>query len=175
MWAITPAIVTTSLAVTTAVTTAVDRPPDGVSPGYPANERPLTGITRGSPPVRESDGQGKGGRGKGCVVDNGVVVRELVLIPAPRSTREGASAANRVIVFATPSLRVEVEVLSDRLVGQIIPQSAGDLAVEGDGRLISSSAVDDLGFFVIEPVPPGRVRFRFTAPTVQFATGWVGL
>jgi hypothetical protein len=47
--------------------------------------------------------------------------------------------------------------------------------VEGDGGVVTAVPVDDLGFFVIEPVPEGVVRLRCTTPTTRLVTDWVRL
>ena len=50
-----------------------------------------------------------------------------------------------------PSCRsVEIEVLSDRVVGQFLPPSSGEVVVEGDEGVVATVPVDDLGFFVID-------------------------
>ena len=81
----------------------------------------------------------------------------------------------RVMVFSVELKSVEIEVLSDRLVGQFTPESSGQVEVEGDGGVIATVPVDDLGFFVITPVPTGVVRLRCTTPTTRLVTDWVRL
>ena len=88
-------------------------------------------------------------------------------------TTRGADA--RVLVFSADLKSVEVEVLSDRVVGQFLPQSTGEVEVEGDGGVVTTVPVDDLGFFVITPVPTGVVRFRCTTPATRLVTDWVRL
>jgi len=91
----------------------------------------------------------------------------------PALTR-GADSG-RVMVFSVELKSVEIEVLSDRLVGQFTPESSGQVEVEGDGGVIATVPVDDLGFFVISPVPTGVVRLRCTTPTTRLVTDWVRL
>jgi hypothetical protein len=91
----------------------------------------------------------------------------------PALTR-GADSG-RVMVFSVELKSVEIEVLSDRLVGQFTPESSGQVEVEGDGGVIATVPVDDLGFFVITPVPTGVVRLRCTTPTTRLVTDWVRL
>ncbi|MET1058503.1 MAG: hypothetical protein ABWX84_02835 [Nocardioides sp.] len=90
---------------------------------------------------------------------------------APSLTR--GTDSGRVMVFSAELKSVEIEVLSDRVVGQFLPQSTGVVEVEGDRGVLASVPVDDLGFFVIEPVPPGVVRLRCTTPSTRFVTEWV--
>jgi len=81
----------------------------------------------------------------------------------------------RVMVFSADLRSVEIEVLSDRVVGQFMPQSDGEVQVEGDRGVVATVAVDELGFFVIEPVPTGVVRLRCTTPATRLVTDWVRL
>ena len=81
----------------------------------------------------------------------------------------------RVMVFSADLRSVEIEVLSDRVVGQFMPQSDGEVQVEGDRGLLATVPVDELGFFVIEPVPTGVVRLRCTTPATRLVTDWVRL
>ena len=41
--------------------------------------------------------------------------------------------------------------------------------------MVATVPVDDLGFFVITPVPTGVVRFRCTTPSTRLVTDWVRL
>jgi hypothetical protein len=66
-------------------------------------------------------------------------------------------------------------VLSDRVVGQFLPPTSGEVVVEGDEGEVARVPVDDLGFFVIEPVPTGVVRFRCTTTSTRLVTDWVRL
>lgn len=81
----------------------------------------------------------------------------------------------RVMVFSADLRSVEIEVLSDRVVGQFMPQSDGEVQVEGDRGVLATVPVDELGFFVIEPVPAGVVRLRCTTPATRLVTDWVRL
>jgi len=81
----------------------------------------------------------------------------------------------RVMIFSVQLQSVEIEVLADRVVGQFAPESSGQVEVEGDGGVVATVPVDDLGFFVIAPVPTGVVRFRCTTPSTRLVTDWVRL
>jgi hypothetical protein len=97
------------------------------------------------------------------------------------STQETAATATRsadsgrVMVFSVELKSVEIEVLSDRVVGQFLPPSAGEVEVEGAEGVMATVSVDDLGFFVIAPVPTGVVRLRCTTQTTRLVTDWVRL
>jgi hypothetical protein len=96
------------------------------------------------------------------------------LVPEPATTR-GEPDAGRVLVFTTELRSVEVEVLADRVVGQFVPPSPGKVRIEGDGGVIASVEVDDLGFFIVEPVPRGVVRLLCTTASAKLVTDWVRL
>jgi hypothetical protein len=89
------------------------------------------------------------------------------------TTRAGDGA--RTLVFTTELRSVEVEVLPDRLVGQFVPPSAGNVRIEGDVGVLADVEVDDLGFFVVEPVPRGIVRLLCTTTSTRLVTDWVRL
>ena len=95
------------------------------------------------------------------------------LTPERANTR--AEDGVRTLVFTTQLRSVEVEVLPDRLVGQFVPPAAGDVRIEGDGGVLAEVEVDDLGFFVVEPVPRGIVRLRCSTASARLVTDWVRL
>jgi hypothetical protein len=112
-------------------------------------------------------------------IDEELLMAELTFDSAhelqPSSTRADTDIG-RVLVFAADLRSVEVEVLSDRLAGQFVPPSSGRVDVEGDrGVVVATADVDDLGFFLIEPVPGGVVRLRCTTATTGLVTDWVRL
>ncbi len=81
----------------------------------------------------------------------------------------------RVLVFTAPGLELELEVMSDRVVGQIVPPGPGEIRVETSGGVIVRTEADDVGFFELPGMPRGAVRLRCDTPTGQLATGWVCL
>ena len=92
----------------------------------------------------------------------------------PALTR-GDDDRGRVLVFSAEPRTVEIEVLSDRVVGQFLPPTRGEVVVESDEGEVARVPVDDLGFFVIEPVPTGVVRLRCTTESTRLVTDWVRL
>jgi hypothetical protein len=89
------------------------------------------------------------------------------------TTRDGDDV--RTLVFTTELRSVEVEVLADRLVGQFVPPTAGEVRIEGAGGVLATAQVDDLGFFVVEPVPRGVVRLECRTAFARLVTEWVRL
>jgi hypothetical protein len=84
--------------------------------------------------------------------------------------------AGRVLIFTAAPQSVEVEVLSDCLVGQFVPATAGTVVVELDppDEPIEVT-VDEGGFFVLSPVPRGVVRFRCQSEGTVIVSPWVRL
>ena len=110
-------------------------------------------------------------------IDEDLLTAELTFDSSQRAepalTR--GSDGGRVMVFSVELKSVEIEVLTDRVVGQFTPASSGQVEVEGDGGVVATVPVDDLGFFVITPSPTGVVRFRCTTPSTRLVTDWVRL
>jgi len=86
------------------------------------------------------------------------------------------SAPLRALTFASAELTIEVEVTHDALFGQLVPPQPGTVQVcltTGDGRE-RDTPVDEVGCFVIRPVPAGSFRLRcHTAAGLSVLTGWM--
>jgi hypothetical protein len=112
-------------------------------------------------------------------IDDDLLTAELTFDSAgdaePVLTRADTDVSGRMLVFSAQLRSVEVEVLADRAIGQFIPPSPGEVDVEAEGGVVASVPVDDLGFFVLDPVPAGVVRLRCSTPTTRLVTGWVRL
>ena len=63
--------------------------------------------------------------------------------PASTSRRSEPAAESRVLVFTTELRSVEVEVLPDRILGQFIPPSGGEVEVEDEHGVIATAHVDE--------------------------------
>ena len=85
------------------------------------------------------------------------------------------AASIRALTFTSARLSIELEVASDSLVGQIIPPQAGTLEVYTTGG-VTSSPVDEMGWFAVTPIPatPFRLRCR-TEDGTDVLTGWITL
>jgi hypothetical protein len=127
---------------------------------------------------------GVAARGKGAftwrTIDEELLTAQLSFdsdhAPASTSRRsQPAAGDSRVLVFTTELRSVEVEVLPDRVLGQFIPPASGEVEVEDERGTVVTVEVDELGFFVIEPVPAGLVRLRCTTPTTRMVTAWIRL
>jgi hypothetical protein len=86
-------------------------------------------------------------------------------------------AALRNLTFAAPELTIELEVTDDAIRGQLVPPQRGEIEVE----ILSSNAVgttavaDDVGYFVIRPVPTRSFRLCCHTAGCSVLTTWIAL
>jgi len=84
------------------------------------------------------------------------------------------SAPLRALTFASTELTIEVEVTHDALFGQLVPPTPGRVRVclpTGDGP---DTPIDEVGCFIIRPVPTGSFRLRCrTDSGLTVLTGWM--
>ncbi len=85
------------------------------------------------------------------------------------------AASVRALTFTSARLSIELEVATNSLLGQIIPPRAGTLEVHTTAG-VTSSPVDEMGCFVVEPIPnsPFRLRCRMNNGA-DVLTGWITL
>jgi hypothetical protein len=67
-------------------------------------------------------------------------------------------AALRSLTFASGDLTIELDVHPEALRGQVAPAGAGTIQLRTDDESAQDFAVDEFGWFVIAPVPPGPFR-----------------
>ncbi len=84
------------------------------------------------------------------------------------------TASIRALTFTSAHLTVELEVTASSVLGQIIPPRAGTLEIHTRAGDISTTEVDEIGCFAIDPIPdsPFRLRCR-TADGTDVLTGWI--
>ena len=70
------------------------------------------------------------------------------------------TASIRALTFTSASLSIELEVAGGSLLGQVVPPQAGTLEIRTTAGM-TTSPVDEGGFFAVEPVPPGPFLLRF--------------
>jgi hypothetical protein len=94
----------------------------------------------------------------------------------PTSQSRSDPSQARVLVFNAAPLSVELEVMSDQVVGQLLPPAAGDILVETETGATLHLSADERGFFLLmPPLPQGMVRLRCDTPTGRVVTDWVTL
>ena len=84
------------------------------------------------------------------------------------------TASIRALTFTSAHLTVELEVTEGSLLGQIIPPRAGTLEIHTKAGAITTTEVDEIGCFAIEPIPDSPFRLRcHTADGTDVLTGWI--
>jgi exosome complex RNA-binding protein Csl4 len=87
----------------------------------------------------------------------------------------GADDAARTLSFASGSLTLEVEIDGDVVLGQVVGASAQSVVLQ---RSISDDqplAVDSAGFFRLDGVGPGPIRFVVQAGDWTLTSPWVAI
>jgi hypothetical protein len=84
------------------------------------------------------------------------------------------TASIRALTFTSVHLSIELEVTEHSLLGQIIPPRPGVLEIHTRAGEISTTEVDEIGCFAVDPIPdiPFRLRCR-TADGTDVLTGWI--
>ena len=86
------------------------------------------------------------------------------------------TASVRSLTFTSPHLTVELEVAENSLLGQIIPPRGGTLEIHTKAGTISTTEVDEIGCFAVDPIPDSPFRLRgSTADGTDVLTGWITL
>jgi hypothetical protein len=90
----------------------------------------------------------------------------------PSGRRDGAEP--RTLSFAARELSIEVEIHPDAVRGQLVPAQPGTVRVHDGDAAVGDVPIDDVGWFVIEPVPAGRFRLHVrTAAGAAVITDWI--
>ena len=86
------------------------------------------------------------------------------------------AASIRALTFTSAHLTIELEVSEDSVLGQVIPGQSGTIDIEGREGTTATIEADQVGCFLIRPVPdsPFRLRFR-TADDTDILTGSITL
>lgn len=87
----------------------------------------------------------------------------------------GDAGEARVLVYTAPPLELELEIMSGRVVGQIVPPGPGQILVETSGAATFQADADDIGFFELSGLPRGSVRLRCETPAGRLVTDWICL
>jgi hypothetical protein len=94
--------------------------------------------------------------------------------PSPGARAEQAPL--RSMTFTARDLSIEVEVRDDALIGQIAPPAPGELDVRVYDGATRTVAVDEVGWFVIQPRPVGLFSLHVrTGDGAGVVTEWTAL
>ncbi len=86
------------------------------------------------------------------------------------------TASIRALTFTSAHLSLELEVTETSLLGQIIPPRAGTVETQTRAGATTTTPVDEIGCFAVDPIPasPFRLRCRIT-DGADVLTGWITL
>ena len=91
----------------------------------------------------------------------------------PAVTR-AETASIRSLTFTSEHLTLELEVTGNSLLGQIFLARAGVLEIHTRAGEISTTEVDEIGCFSVEPIPASPFRLRSSASDgTHVLTGWI--
>lgn len=79
----------------------------------------------------------------------------------------------RTLSFTARDMSIEVEVHPDAVRGQLAPSQPATLLVRVEDGPTSTVPVDELGWFVIQPVPDGRFRLHVRTAAGAVITDWI--
>ena len=87
----------------------------------------------------------------------------------------GAGDPGRLLSFGRGDLTVEIEVGAGAVSGQVLPAQDATVTMQRTGVEDRTVAADGAGFFRIEEVGSGPVRFVVTTSSATLTTAWVTL
>lgn len=86
------------------------------------------------------------------------------------------TAVIRAMNFSSAHLSVELEVTETCLLGQVSPPQSGTIETQTSAGSVTSTSLDEVGSFAIDPVPPSPFRLRCRpADGTDALTGWITL
>jgi hypothetical protein len=86
------------------------------------------------------------------------------------------TASIRALTFTSARLTIELEVVGDSLLGQIVPGQPAVITVQPKSGASTVVDVDDIGRFLMQPMPAGLFRLGCrTATGMETVTGWITL
>ena len=84
------------------------------------------------------------------------------------------TASIRALTFTSAHLTLELEVTGNSLLGQLLPPRAGELEIHTKAGVISTTEVDEIGCFAVDPIPDSPFRLRCRAGDgTDVLTGWI--
>lgn len=81
---------------------------------------------------------------------------------------------SRALSFVARELTIELEVGPDAVQGQLVPAQPGTVRVRDAGGAVLGFPVDEIGWFVIRPLPTGPFRLHVRTGTgASVLTDWI--
>ncbi len=94
-------------------------------------------------------------------------------LEAGAGVRSTGEATERVLSFGTGELSLELEVRDGVVIGQVVPGQPGSVDLQRVDGETSTVETDGSGFFRLEGVEPGLMRFVVTTGGRTLTTTWV--
>jgi len=86
------------------------------------------------------------------------------------------AASIRALTLASAHFSLELEVIGDRLLGQLVPPHGTAVQVQSQASGSTQIWVDEIGCFLVEPVPAQPFRLHWhTEDGAEVATDWITL
>jgi hypothetical protein len=85
----------------------------------------------------------------------------------------GAGFPERMLVFESDDLTMEVEVNDDVLMGQVVPALPGRVILENPQGSVQETEADDGGFFLFRRPGVSPVRFKWIGGDTRVVTEWL--
>ena len=96
--------------------------------------------------------------------------------PAAAPAIRAEEASPRFLSFAAADLTIELEIGPDAITGQIVPPQPGHADSCPASGPASSTEIDDIGCFVIRPLPASPFRLHCHASSgISALTTWITL
>ena len=94
----------------------------------------------------------------------------------PAAATRAEAASIRALTFTSAHLTIELEVTPDSLVGQVVPVQAAAIEVQARAGAPVQVAADEIGCFLIHPIPRGPFRLHCQLPGgADVLTDWITL
>jgi hypothetical protein len=104
------------------------------------------------------------------------LTHDSVLQGGPVASTRADPAPLRTLTFSAPELTIELEVTDGALLGQLVPSGPGEVEVVVQRGRSRTVPVDEVGCFVVRPIPSGPFRLRCrTADHPGVVTEWTTL
>lgn len=106
---------------------------------------------------------------------------ELAALSYDSSTAEALAgtraehAGVRALSFRASDVSVELEVMSDAVLGQLVPPRPGQIEVQSQDDARQQVTADETGWFTIRPLPRTTFRLHVRTASANLITEWVTL
>jgi hypothetical protein len=111
-------------------------------------------------------------------VDADLFLAELAFdssVHSELATRAAAGTGTRMLVFDGGGYRVEAEISTDGIIGQVTPADGGRVSCQTAAGTHDETSLDELGCFELTVPPRGPVRLHVESAGRTVATAWVNL